>query len=60
MRLLLTVRIRGDTPAAYDRTVQEVRWGPPARPFFGPQEGEGLAVLARPAGLEPTTFRSAT
>jgi hypothetical protein len=40
-----------------DRTVAQIEWVPAARPFMA---ATGLVVLARPAGLEPTTFRSAT
>ena len=48
---------------AYDKAVQEIRWVAPARPFFGQETvrlGSGFVVLARPARLELTTFRSAT
>ena len=40
-----------------DRQVAEIAWVPAARPFMA---ATGVVVLARPAGLEPTTFRSAT
>jgi hypothetical protein len=40
-----------------DRQVAEITWVPAARPFMA---ATGVVVLARPAGLEPTTFRSAT
>jgi hypothetical protein len=56
--LLLVERVVAD-----DKAVQEVRWVASARPFFGQEAarlGPGFVVLARPARLELTTFRSAT
>jgi hypothetical protein len=40
-----------------ERQVAEIAFVPAARPFFTAQADRGRA---RPAGLEPTTFRSAT
>ena len=40
-----------------DRQVAEIEWVPAARPFMAATNDGGRA---RPAGLEPTTFRSAT
>ena len=44
---------------AWGRQVREIRWTPPAHPFFGGERTlieDGVVVLARPEGFEPPTL----